>query len=260
MKSIQNTSNNTIQETDIINITQETTNLTVTLDSTINDSTKITGITDIQTSKTVQNYTDISSPFILGFDKYVYSSVYKKITFNCYFSITKEIYFPKVIYSFVLINYRSFRYLQSNENGNEESKSIYNLVDSNINKQIKYECELETNGKDILNIKSLDLFEYDSKKVEIQSSSFLYSLYKNNIQNVQGDIFNKPLFFLKDSIVKNNEKEFNITGNLKEDKFNYNKLILQFHSNNKNNNESANSNCLIIKLIKWKRIYIKMCS
>lgn len=150
--------------------------------------------------------------------------------------------------------------MQSNENGNEESKSIYNLVDSNINKQIKYECELETNGKDILNIKSLDLFEYDSKKVEIQSSSFLYSLYKNNIQNVQGDIFNKPLFFLKDSIVKNNEKEFNITGNLKEDKFNYNKLILQFHSNNKNNNESANSNCLIIKLIKWKRIYIKMCS
>lgn len=62
MKSIQNTSNNTIQETDIINITQETTNLTVTLDSTINDSTKITGITDIQTSKTVQNYIDISSP------------------------------------------------------------------------------------------------------------------------------------------------------------------------------------------------------
>ena len=82
MKSIQNTSNNTIQETDILTITQETTNLTVTLDSTINDSTKITGITDIQTSKTVQNYTDISSPFILGLDKYVYSSVYKKITFN----------------------------------------------------------------------------------------------------------------------------------------------------------------------------------
>ena len=85
----------------------------------------------------------------------MYSSVYKKITFNCYFSITKEIYFPKVIYFFVLINYRSFRYLQSNENGNEKEKPICNLVDSNINNQIKYECELEINGKDIINIKKV---------------------------------------------------------------------------------------------------------
>ena len=56
---------------------------------------------------------------------------------------------------------------------------------------IKYECELSTNGKEINNIKSLDILEYNSHKIKIQNSSFLYTLYKDNIQNAKEVIFNK---------------------------------------------------------------------
>ena len=122
------------------------------------------------------NATDILSPFILGFDKYVHSSTFKKVTFNCYFSITKETFFPKVMHFFVIVKYRTYINLH------EEEKSLCNLVNSNIKYQVKYECELEINENDILNVKSLDKFEYDSKTVEIKNSSFLYSLYKNNMQ------------------------------------------------------------------------------
>jgi hypothetical protein len=181
----------------------------------------------------------------------MYFSSYKKITFNCYFIITIQIFFPKVIHFYVKINYRNYRNLQDNENGDadEETKSLCNLVDSNIKYQVKYECELEINekDKDILNVKSLDKFEFDGKKIEIQNSSFLHSLYKNNMENAKDDIFNKPLYILENSVVNNNEEEFNITGNLIGDNFNYNnKLVFQFHSD-KNNGEVTNSNCSMIK-------------
>ena len=110
-----------------------------------------------------------------------------------------------------------------------------------------YELEINEKDKDILNVKSLDKFEFDGKTIEIQSSSFLHSLYKNNMENAQGDIFNKPLFILENSVVNNNEKEFNITGNLIGDNFNYNnKLVFQFHSD-KNNSEITSINCSMIK-------------
>ena len=155
------------------------------------------------------------------------------------------------MYFYVKISYRNYRNLQDNENGegDEEAKSLCNLVDSNIKYQVKYECELEINekDKDILNVKSLDKFEFDGKKIEIQNSSFLHSLYKNNMENTKDDIFNKPLYILENSVVNNNQKEFNITGNLIGDIFNYNnKLVFQFHSD-KNNSEVTNSNCSMIK-------------
>ena len=52
---------------------------------------------------------------------------------------------------------------------------------------IKYECKLSTKGKEIHNIKSLDILEYNSQKIEIQNSSFLYTLYKDNIQIAKED-------------------------------------------------------------------------
>jgi hypothetical protein len=236
--TIMTTTPNTIKTS-----TPETTNMSTALESTLDTST-LSEITDIQKEQTAQNSTDIESPFILGFDKYMYISSYKKITFNCYFIITIQTFFPKVIHFYVKINYRNYRNLQDNENGDadEETKSLCNLVDSNIKYQVKYECELEINekDKDILNVKSLDKFEFEGKKIEIQSSSFLHSLYKNNMENAKGDIFNKPLYILENSVVNNNEKEFNITGNLIGDNFNYNnKLVFQFHSD-KNNSEVTN--------------------
>ena len=170
----------------------------------------------------------------------------KKAKFNCYFSKIKQENFPKVMNLYVIVNYKRHRSLQSNDNNSETIKSICNLVDNDIKNQAKYECEFETNGEEILNVKSLDTLELNSQKGEILSSSFLHLLVKNNIQNVQEDIFNKPLYFLEDSIVNNNEKEFNITGSLTEDEFNYNNLLLQFHSD-KNNSSVIKSNCGIIK-------------
>jgi len=112
---------------------------------------------------------------------------------------------------------------------------------------IKYECKLSTNGKEIKNIKSLDILEYNSQKIQIQNLSFLYILYKDNIQNAKEDIFNKPLYILENSIINSNQKDFNITGdlNINLDKLNNNQMILQFHSD-KNKSDIKNSTCYII--------------
>ena len=127
---------------------------------------------------------------------------------------------------FYLINDSIRRNLDESENATIKAKC--DLIQSDIKNQIKYKCEFDTLGEYISNIKSLDIIEFNSHKVEIQSSSFLHALYKNNMQNAVGNIFNKPLYILEDSIINSNQKEFNITGNLDED-FNYTKLPLQFH-------------------------------
>ena len=85
------------------------------------------------------------------------------------------------------------------------------------------------------------------KKLKIQKSSFLYTLYKDNIQNAKEDIFNKSLYILENSIVNHNEKDFHITGdlNINLDKLNNNQVLLQFHSD-ENKNGINNSTCYII--------------
>ena len=194
---------------------------------------------------------DINSIFLLGYDKYEYDINMKKIAFNCYFYKLKEVTFPNEIYMLININYKTLRTLQKREKiNNEENKSKCTLSSTNIKNQVKYKCEFITNGNEILNIKSLDKIEINSQKNELKKLSFLHLLNKDNLQNVKGDIFNKQIFFLENSIVNNNNKEFNITGTLNEGQFNnYNQLLLQFHSIDKNNkNEIRNSNCRIIKL------------
>ena len=173
----------------------------------------------------------------------------KKVKFNLFLATISQTFFPneKIYLNLNIISKSGrLRNIQNNENSGTTIKSICNLATNNPKKIVKYECEFETNGEEIINVKSLDTFEINSQKYEIQKSSFLHLLYKNNLQDAKEEIFNKPLYILEDSIVNNNEKEFNITGNLNEEEFNYNDLYLQFHSD-KNNLEIKDSNCYVIK-------------
>jgi len=203
---------------------------------------------------------DISSFIILGFDKYIYDINNKIIKFNFYFFKDNNNSFPNRFYLYLNINYKDkiIRYLQNDNN----FKSTCDLIsDNNTSDQIiKYECKLKTNGKEINNIKSLDIVEYNSQRIKIQNLCFLYILYKDNIKNAKEDIFNKQIYILKNSFVNNNnEKEFNITGDLNKniDKLNINQILLQFHPA-KNNSNIKNSTCYIINLSKTNENKLKL--
>ena len=186
--------------------------------------------------------------YILGTDRFFYDINNKKISFNFYLAAFTEDLFPDNIILYLIVNYRSgSRNLENIENNSETINSTCKLKDNEIANQIKYECEYNINAENISSVKSLDIIEINSQKIEIQNLSFLHLLNKNNIQNIKEDVFNKPLYFLKDSIINSNSKEFNITGNLKEDNFNYTDLFLQFHSDI-NNSKIQHSNCNMIKL------------
>ena len=81
---------------------------------------------------------------------------------------------------------------------------------------------------------------------------FKIQVYKNNIQTTVGNIFNKPLYILENSIINSNEKGFNITGNL-EQEFNNTNFIFQFHPD-KNSKNIIQSKCVIYKLVEKKGI------
>ena len=216
------------------------------IEDEINETTLTTNLYSIEEDT---KPLDINSIFLLGYDKYVYDINKKKVTFNCFFYKLKEVNFPSEIYMYININYKTLSSFQRRKNDDiEENKLKCTLSPNNIKNQVKYACEFTTNGNEILNIKSLDKIEINSQKNELKKISFLHSLNKDNLQNSKEDIFNKQLFFLENSIVNNNDKEFNISGNLNEEEFNYNKLILQFHSIDKHNNTKIrNLNCGVIK-------------
>ena len=105
-------------------------------------------------------------------------------------------------------------------------------------------CNFGTNGEDIINITSSDIIEFNYEEIEIQFSSFFHYLYKNSIQNIQGNIFNKPLIFIEDAVINSNEKEFNIIGRI-EKQLKYDSILLLFHYD-KNNEEFLTTNCKVI--------------
>ncbi len=181
--------------------------------------------------------------FILGFDNYNYDIKNNKTYFNIFFANPSQETFPKNISLYLITNYTKKRYLQIYLNEDVPIKSKCLLDNNEIKNQIKYKCEFKTTGEDILNIKSLDIIEFDLKKIEIKNSSFLHAIYKNNIQTAIGNIFNKPLYFLENAIINSNENEFNITGKL-EQEFDDTNLLFQFHPD-KNSKKIMESQCQI---------------
>ena len=181
----------------------------------INSNISIDKINGISKEKNLINDNiNISSFFILGFDKYIYDINNKTIKFNFYFLKDNNKSFPNKLYLYLNINYK-VKIIRNLQNDNV-FKSICDLISNNniLDNIIKYECKLSTNGKEIKNIKSLDILEYNSQKIQIQNLSFLYILYKDNIQNAKEDIFNKSLYILSNSFINYNEKEFNVSGEL----------------------------------------------
>ena len=259
-----NNGNNTLFKNHVKILCDDNIDTTIedTIPKTIIETTKPTSIeytdqnTNIYTNPVTENTNVPITPdtkiFILGFDSFTYNINNKLATFNCYFSFVIQGTFPKIIYLYFIVNYKR----DINSEPSENIKPLCNLVDNNIKDLAKYKCEFATNGEEILNVKSLDIIEIDSQNIEIGYSGFLYLENKNNIQNAQDEVFDKNLYFLEDSVINNDEKEFNITGNLEVDEFNYHELLLQFHSD-KNSKEILNSNCLVIKSSEKK--YILRC-
>jgi len=218
----------------------------------IKSNTSINAIKEIDIEENInndnKNNIDIFPYIILGFDNYIYDINDKTIKLNVYFLKDNNNSFPNKLYLYLNINYKD-KIIRNLQNDNV-FKSTCDLISNNkdiLDNIIKYECKLLTNGKEINNIKSLDILEYNSQKIKIQKSSFLYLLYKDNIQNAEEDIFNKSLYILENSIVYINEKEFNITGELNGNisKLKNNKILIQFHFD-KNKNNIKNSTCYII--------------
>ena len=197
-----------------------------------------------------------TSYFILGIDNFNHDKVNKKGYFNLFFVFLGEESFSRNIFFYVVKNnIKTVRNLENEGNEDGIIKTKCNLSKNEIKNQVKYQCEFDTLGEDKLSIKSLDIIEVNSKKIEIQNSSFLHSLYKNNIENAVENIFNKSIFILEDSIITSNKKEFNITGKLDRE-MNHTKIIFQFHPY-KESGKILKSNCRINNLDNKK--YILQC-
>ena len=104
----------------------------------------------------------------------------------------------------------------------------------------------------IESVKFLDIIESNSQSYIISNLSLFALLYKDNLQNVQNNIFNKTLFILNNSKIIENNVEFNITGNMlkTELEFDYKEIILQFEFQSKynNNTDIRYVNCSVFKL------------
>jgi len=162
-------------------------NLASTVDFKPNISIdKIKGIS--KEKNLINDNLNISSLFMLGFDKYIYDINNKIIKFNLYFFKDNSNLFPNKLHLYLNINYKDkiIRNLQNDKVFKSTCDLILNNKDI-LDKKIKYECKILINGKEINNIKSLDIIEYNSQKIKIKKSSFLYTLYKDNIQIAKED-------------------------------------------------------------------------
>ena len=141
--------------------------------------------------------------------------------------------------------YETLRYLQNEVK--EKVKGTCNLIGVDKSGQVKYSCEFDSKGNDLINVKILEEYEFDGKKVNITEINLLAESFITNLQNDKTEILSKTLFILNYSYITNNEYNFIITGNLmKTGKvFNYMELLLtiSFLPENKAEKETKNVNC-----------------
>lgn len=123
-----------------------------------------------------------SSFFILGIDNFNRDKINNIVYFNLFFVDVKGETYPDSIFFYVITNHTTKRNLENKEKEDEAQKAKCNLFPNEMKNLIKYQCNLDILEEDILNIKSLDIIEFNSVKTEISFSSFLHNLYKNNMQ------------------------------------------------------------------------------
>ena len=229
-------------DTTLINTNLETTiNFTPieTINTTINSLTTIIS-TNPEILTTIPETTHISSNptssinifyCLLGIGSLIHNIDIKKVTFNLYFIKTNSNLF---FYDYIVINLRisyiKFRRLQNSLNFEQTTNANCNLTDDEFINHVKYECEFESIGETSNELQLLEILESSSHKFFISNMGLVLLLYQDNLINVEKDIFDKPLFILNNSETTENEKEFNITGNLlkSEINFDYKELVLEY--------------------------------
>ena len=185
---------------------------------------------------------------LLGFAKFTYVRNLKICYFFIYFVYIRHTVYAKEIKINTYIRYRrTLRGLQENN----ATKSVCKLVENEFDNQKRYNCTLETNGEEIENIqidKNIESGDGDIELSDIDNSPIALK-YINNLQNVgDSDPFEKKLYILDNSIlvVDNNNNEFNITGTINDNGYNYKNLNLELALLENSNEKNENISCISI--------------
>ena len=185
---------------------------------------------------------------LLGFAKFTYVRNLKICYFFIYFVYIKQTVYTKEIIINTHIRYgKSLRSLQENIT----TKSVCKLVENKFDNQKKYNCTLETNGEEIENIEIDKNIESGDGDIEISNIDIspMALKYINNLQKVgDSDPFEKKLYILDNLkvVVDNDINEFNITGNISDNGFNYKNLNLELTLLENSNEKNENISCISI--------------
>ena len=197
---------------------------------------------------------------ILGFDKFTYITTNKKINF-----FIDLVYVEKNVYSKKITINSQIKYKSNKRMLQEESKKgECTLVETanNSNDQKRYECTIETNGEEVDNVKIDKNIKSEDDEVDFSDTevSPMGIKHMNNIQEIgNNDIFDKKLYLLNTNsiTVDNEQNEFNITGEINDNNFNYKDINLEISLTDNSIEKSENISCISTK--KETNIYNLQC-
>ena len=191
-----------------------------------------------------QNYVDGIIDYYNDYDKYIIKKTNNsnKLSVNITQSNDENTKFDKIILS-----------IYSSNKDHIAGSNITNLSYAFKYKTDyeKYNCTFETNGEEIENIqidKNIESGDGDIEFSDIDISPIGLK-YINNLQNVgDSDPFEKKLYILYNSkvVVDNDNNEFNITGNISDNGFNYKNLNLELALLENSNEKNGNISCISI--------------
>ena len=216
----------------------------------INSSHSFKNKTDYEEHNETEEIKEVikSNIVLLGFAKFTYVRNLKICYYFVYFAYIKQTVYSKELIINTHIGYaKRLRSLQENVS----TKSVCKLVENKFDNQKKYNCTFETTGEEIENIqigKNIESGDGDIEFSDIDISPIALK-YINNLQNIgDSDPFEKKLFILKNSkvVVDNDNNEFNITGNISDNGFNYKSINLDLTLLENSNEENANISCIHI--------------
>ena len=179
---------------------------------------------------------------LLGFSRYTYVRTIRICYFYIYFANIRRIVYSKKIIIILMIKYKNAQEYEAKE---VECK----LINNNFDNQNKYNCSFYTNDDEIEKITINKTADFDGQNVEILSNSSIAEKHMDNIVNIkENDIFEKKLLIFDNcsTSINNEQKEFNITGSIDNNEFNYTNINLTI--NLENSTETQNVSCNVIKL------------
>ena len=203
------------------------------------------------TNKATQIIYNDTSLVLLGFSNYnKYDSYF---SFYIYFSLLKGSIYSNDLKFPVQITYNTnLRLLQNNE-------AICTLKDK-TNLKILYLCQVQTETKNIDNIKIIPEFNFILHTPSVDISPFANN-YINNIQNVQNKLnINSNIYILKNpKINKGKNRTFNISSIINEPLPKFQKVDSVLTVNIENENKTTDINCNVIDINNNNNNYIIQC-